>query len=103
MVKTPRLWVIGVLFFLILTGVEAVHYYLFTQISSRDFFACLDTAPELSQLCMDLVKSSDNAYYQATNNHILSYFALFGLFLILTTRLSSLEEKVSKLERSGDV
>ena len=103
MVKNSKLWVIAVLFLLILVAVELVHHYLFNQAYRSKLLECINSSPELAQACVDSVSNSGNAFHYATISHFLTYFAIFGIFLILSSRLSSLDRKiVNHQQRSND-
>lgn len=102
MISTWRLWIVGVLFFLILAAVDGVQFYLFVSQSSRTALTCAERGAELTELCLDMAHMADNSYYRATSIHILIYFVLCGVFLILSSRLNTAEKRISKLEGRVD-
>lgn len=103
MIKNSKLWVIAVLFLLILVAVELVHHYLFSQAYRSMLLGCINSSPELAQACVDNVGNAANAFHYATVSHFLTYFATFGIFLILSSRLSSLDKRIENQQQRSDV
>ena len=93
MVKNSKLWVMAIPLFLILVAVELVHHYLFSKAYESSLLGCVNSSPELTQLCIESVGNAGNAFHYATTTHFLTYFAMFGIFVIFSSRLSSLEKK----------
>lgn len=105
MVKTKKLWVVGLLIFSLVLLIDFVQFYLFMNESMRRNHSCVETKLEANEpidQCKNISAVAESAYTRATATHVVIGFSFFALFLILAARIAKAEERISELEENGD-
>lgn len=99
--KKLKPFIAGIAFFLVLLGSELSFFYLYYEHSYEALEMCYDhnSGQTLSSnLCSKIKNAADAAYSKATSSHILTYFVIFMVFLILGQKLEKTEERLKDLE-----
>lgn len=104
--RQKKLLVIGFLVFSILTVSDFAFRYLYHERAFKRHERCQVRKNELSDtadLCDDIYSAADNAFSDATSNHLLTYFALFALFSLVVSKLDMTEKRLKELEDRTNV
>jgi hypothetical protein len=91
----------GILFFVLLLVSEGISTYLYYERSGGRLKLCYERSDgtEFSaSMCGTINNAVDSAYSSATASHLLTYFVIFTVFVLLASRLDKIENRLKEVE-----
>jgi hypothetical protein len=105
-VKLKKPIVSGIVLFIILLVSDILFQYRYYERSLTRLERCADRNSEIASpwaICSQAISAADSAFSSATANHLLTYFVIFCLFLVLVTKLEKMETRLKQLEDHNNV
>ena len=91
----------GIVLLIILLVSDILFQYRYYENSLTRLERCADRNSEIASswaICSHAISAADSAFSSATASHLLTYFIIFCLFLVLVRKLERMETQLKQLE-----